>query len=86
LFSPRNLSGEGRPNRKICKSQHQYSPTQLVNKGTVPTITCAICGKQRGLDKIRFTLGVGVTISPASSKSECADTMLCNMDKAVSPT
>lgn len=51
-----------------------------------PTITCAICGRQRGLDKIRFTLGVGVTISPASSKSECADTILCKMDNAVSPT
>jgi hypothetical protein len=49
-------------------------------------ITCAICGRQRGLDNILLTLGVGVTISPASSKSECADTMLCNMDKAVSPT
>lgn len=41
---------------------------------------------QRELDKILLTLGVGVTISPASSISECADTMLCNMDNAASPT
>ena len=67
--------------------EHSYLQNlKGTSKLSIKTNTCAICGRQRGLDKIHFTLGVGVTISPASSKSECAETMLCNTDNADSPT
>jgi len=66
----------------LNKENHNVISEQFLK---VSYCTCAMCGRQRWLDRIRFTLGVGVTNSPASSISEWADTMLCNMDNAASP-
>lgn len=65
----------------LNKENHNVISEQFLK---VSYRTCAMCGRQRWLDRIRFTLGVGVTNSPASSISEWADTMLCSMDNAAS--